>query len=173
MHFNESKRSRTGRTPVTARTVHVEERIAVAAPPEKVFAALTDWERQSDWIAFTKVVVDAGEPGVGQRFTATTGIGPAGFADQMEVTRWEPPHRADVVHLGKVVRGTGSFQVAPAPGGSWLTWIEDLELPLGTAGEAGFKAIGPAARLFIRRSMRALARAVEAQTPVGRRHTAG
>ena len=145
----------------------------MAAPLEMVWEAVTDWERQGDWIAFTRIQAEAGERGVGQRFTATTAVGPVGFADPIEVTRWEPPRRADVRHLGKVVRGTGSFQVEPAPGGAWFTWIEELELPLGAAGALGFRAVEPLARLFLRRSMRKLARSVEASTPVGRRHTAG
>jgi uncharacterized protein YndB with AHSA1/START domain len=148
-------------------TVRVLERVAVAAPPDAVFEALTDWERQSRWMAFTTVKADAGEHRVGERFSAFTGVGPVGFTDPMEVTIWDPPHRTDVRHLGNVVRGTGTFLVEPAPGGCWMTWIEDLELPLGTAGMVGFKTVEPLARIFLRRSMRKLAREVEAAARPG------
>jgi hypothetical protein len=81
----------------------------------------------------------------------------------MEVTRFEPPHRVDVRHLGRVVRGTGTFLVEPAPGGAWFVWAEDVDLPLGVVGRLGFAVVGPAFRLLLRRSLRRLARRVESR----------
>jgi hypothetical protein len=81
----------------------------------------------------------------------------------MEVTRWEPPRRVDVRHLGRVVRGTGTFTVSPAPGGAWFTWIEDLDLPLGAPGRLGFFLLRPAVILMLRRNLARLARRVEAR----------
>jgi hypothetical protein len=81
----------------------------------------------------------------------------------MEVTRWEPPRRVDVRHLGRVVRGTGTFTVDPAPGGAWFTWTEDLDLPLGALGRLGFLPIRPAVVLMLRRNLARLARRVEAR----------
>jgi uncharacterized protein YndB with AHSA1/START domain len=152
---------------VSTRSTRIEERIAVAAPPEVVWEAVTDWEAQQDWILATKMRVEPGGHGLGERFTATTGLGPIGFADDMEVTLWDPPHRVDVRHLGKVVRGTASFIVEPAPGGSWFTWVEELELPLGQAGLAGFKVAGPLAGRGLRLSMKRLAKDIEARTRKG------
>jgi carbon monoxide dehydrogenase subunit G len=142
--------------------VHLEERVAVAAPPEAVFAAVADWEGQSAWVAFTTVTADGGPHRVGERLLAVTKVAGVGFRDPMEVVRWEPPRRVDVRHLGRVVRGTGSFLVEPAPGGAWLVWAEDLDLPLGTAGRLGFAVVGPLFRRLLRRSLRRLARMVEA-----------
>ena len=45
--------------------VHLEERVAIAAPPEAVFAAVADWEGQSDWVALTTVTADGGPTGSG------------------------------------------------------------------------------------------------------------
>jgi carbon monoxide dehydrogenase subunit G len=142
--------------------VHLEERVAVAAPPEAVFAAVADWERQSDWVAFTTVTAEGGPHRVGERVLAVTKVAGVGFSDPMEVTRWEPPRRVDVRHLGRVLRGTGTFLVEPAPGGAWFVWSEDLDLPLGVAGRLGFAVVGPAFRRMLRRSLRRLARMVEA-----------
>lgn len=144
-------------------TLHLEERVAIAAPPEVVFAAVSDWQGQSAWVAFTTVTVEPGGHRVGERLTAVTRLAGLGFADPMEVTRWEPPRRVDVRHLGRVVRGTGTFMVGPAPGGAWFTWAEDLDLPLGPAGRAGFAATRPAFALMLRRSLRRLARQVESR----------
>src|SRR6266542_3931287 len=112
----------------------VEERVAVAAPVEVAWAALTDWEGQSGWMVLTAVTVEPGGHRVGERLDAFTRIGGVGFHDPMEVTRWDPPRRVEVAHLGRVVRGTGIFEARPAPGGAWLVWVEDLELPAGWPG---------------------------------------
>ena len=128
--------------------VHLEERVAIAAPPEAVFAAVADWEGQSDWVALTTVTADGGPHRVGERLVAETRVGGVGFSDPMEVTRFDPPHRIDVRHLGRVVRGTGTFLVEPAPGGAWFVWVEDVDLPLGVVGRArlrGRRARVPAA----------------------------
>lgn len=142
--------------------IHLEERVAVAAPPEAVFAAVADWEGQSAWVAFTTVTADGGPHRVGERLLAVTKVAGVGFSDPMEVTRWEPPRRVDVHHHGRVLRGTGTFLVEPAPGGAWFVWSEDLDLPLGAAGRFGFAVVGPVFRRMLRRSLRRLARMVEA-----------
>jgi hypothetical protein len=143
--------------------VHLEERVAIAAPPEAVFAAVADWEGQSEWVALTTVTADGGPHRVGERLVADTRLLGLGFRDPMEVTRFDPPSRIDVRHLGRVLRGTGSFVVEPAPGGAWFVWAEDVELPLGAAGRLGFVVVGPAFRLLLRRSLRRLARRVESR----------
>jgi len=148
--------------------VHLEARVAVAAPPETVFRAATDWEGQARWMVLTSVAADGGPHREGERLVAFTGLAGVGFRDPMEVTRWEPPSRADVRHLGRVVRGTGTFLVEPAPGGAFLAWAEDLDLPGGRVGGLGFAVVAPLARALLRRSLRRLARQVEAG-PGGRR----
>ena len=143
--------------------VHLEERVAIAAPPGAVFAAVADWEGQSDWVAFTRVTADGGPHRVGERLVAVTKVAGVGFSDPMEVSSFQPPRRIDVRHLGRVVRGTGTFLVEPAPGGAWFVWAEDVDLPLGMVGRLGFVVVGPAFRLLLRRSLRRLARRVESR----------
>ena len=151
--------------------VHLEERVAIAAPPEAVFAAVADWEGQSEWVALTTVTADGGPHRVGERLLAVTKVAGVGFSDPMEVTRWEPPRRVDVHHHGRVLRGTGTFLVSPAPGGAWFVWAEDVDLPLGLAGQLGFVVVGPAFRLLLRRSLRRLARRIESRPHLRRRPT--
>jgi uncharacterized protein YndB with AHSA1/START domain len=147
----------------TGVNVHVEERVAVAAPPQVVWEALTDWEGQSGWMVATTVTADPDGHRVGERLTAVTRVAGVGFSDPMEVVRWDPPRRVDVAHLGRVVRGTGTFAVEPAPGGAWCVWAEDLHLPLGPLGRFGFALLRPAFQLMLRRSLRRLAHRVEAR----------
>ena len=95
--------------------------------------------------------------GVGGRIEAITGIGPVGLVDEMEITRWEPPHRAYVKHVGRLVRGSASFEVRPRPGGSTFVWTEDLDLPLGAAGVVGFRLVRPLIGYGLRLSLRRFA----------------
>jgi hypothetical protein len=48
----------------------------------------------------------------------------------MNVTRWEPPHRCDVEHVGKILKGTGSFQLTEvAPNQTKFDWSETVIAP--------------------------------------------
>ncbi|WP_239308385.1 SRPBCC family protein, partial [Frankia sp. Cj3] len=119
--------------------------VEVEAAPATVFAALTDWERQGEWLLATTVVRSRqGGIGVGGCIIARTGIGPLVLVDSMEIVEWEPPYRCLVRHTGRAVRGGGAFVVVPLPAGrSRFVWSEDLELPLGWLGRAGFALLRP------------------------------
>lgn len=134
--------------------------VDAAASPERVFAVLTDWDRHREWMVLTRARVVRGDGrGAGSVLAAFTGVGPVGFLDTMEITRWEPPHLVAVRHTGRMVRGTGSFEVRPRPGGgSTIRWAERLDLPFGPAGRLGWVAAGPVSAFFLRLSLRRLAR---------------
>jgi hypothetical protein len=118
----------------------IELRVAVDAPATRTWAALTDWDRQGEWMLGTRVRVTAGDgAGVGSELTAFTGIGPVGFTDTMRITAWEPPLRCAVDHTGRLVRGTGEFLVVPHGARSELVWAEDVALPLNLAFAPGVK----------------------------------
>lgn len=133
--------------------------VDVAAPAERVWALATDWARQGEWMLGTEVYVVAGDGrGPGSRLVAFTGIGGLGFLDTMEITHWEPPRRCDVRHTGRLVRGTGGFEVRPHGANSTrFTWYERLELPLGPLGALGWPVVAPAYRWGLRRSLRTFA----------------
>lgn len=146
--------------------LHVE--VPVAAPPEAVWAAVTDWPRQSQWILGTTVRVASGDgKSVGSRVEAYTGVRPMGFLDTMVVTGWEPPRRVEVLHDGRLLRGPGVIEVQPSMDGSVLVWSEDLEQPLGAVGALGWRAAKPLVEVGFRRSLRSLARAVEREAGGG------
>jgi hypothetical protein len=137
--------------------------VEVDAAPEVVFAALTDWERQSEWMAGTTVRVTAGDGhSRGSRLLARTAAGPVGFDDPMEITGWEPSRRVQVHHLGRAIRGDGAFEVEPLPGGrSRFSWTEWIDLPLGRLGQLGFPLARPLVVAGLRPSLRAFARFAE------------
>ncbi len=141
---------------------HVSVSVTVHAPVQEVWAATTDWERQSQWMLGTTVRGTANDgKGVGGGIEAWTGIGPLGFLDTMVITAWEPPHRCRVEHTGKLIKGTGAFEVAAnSDASSTLTWVEDVELPLGALGRFGFLLLRPVIRLGVAHSLGKLAAAV-------------
>lgn len=141
--------------------------VVVDAPVDVVFAGFTDWPAQGEWMLGTRVEVRRGDGrSVGSEIAAWTGAGPVGFWDVMVVTRWDPPHRVDVLHTGAVVRGTGTMEVVALPAGrSRFIWSEELDLPLGALGRVGWSVTRPAFLTGVRRSLRAFASWVEAGRP--------
>ena len=133
--------------------------VDVDAPVEATWAAATDWDRQGEWVLGTTVRGTAQQgQGVGGGIEAFTGVGPVGFLDTMEITLWEPPYRCGVLHTGRVVKGTGLFEVVDLGGGrSRFVWSEDLELPLGAVGRAGWPLVRPAFVAGLRRSLKRFA----------------
>src|SRR3954465_365844 len=107
--------------------------VAVAAPAELTWAAAVDWRRQGDWMLGTRVTPTVNDGrGVGGRAEAFSGIGRLGFLAPMEIPLWQPPRACHVVHTGRVVRGTGAFEVEPrGDGRSRFHWREDPDLPPG------------------------------------------
>ena len=136
--------------------------VDVDAPVERTWAGATDWAGQGEWMLGTRVrpTRNAGQ-GVGGGISAFTGVGRLGFLDTMEITLWEPPHRCHVVHTGRVVRGTGAFEVEPRGSGSTFVWREDLELPLGLLGRLGWPLVKPFFAYGVKLSLKRFARWVE------------
>lgn len=139
-------------------------RIPVAAPVTATWAAAVDWNGQGQWLLATRVRSTAqGGVGVGGGAEAFTGLGPVGVLDTMEITLWDPPRRCHVRHTGRVVRGTGAFEVEErGPAASVFCWREDLELPLGALGRLGWPLVRPLFAWGLRLSLRRFARRVEA-----------
>ena len=126
----------------------LELTVEVAAPPDTIFRAMTDWERQSEWVFGTRVSVVAGDgQSVGSEIDAVT----FGVSDRMRITRWDPPHVVEVEHLGRVVQGTGVFAVR----GSRFVWTERLDVPFF------FPLVRPLFVLMLRRSLQRFARFAE------------
>jgi hypothetical protein len=122
---------------------NISEGVVVIAPSERVFAAMTDWDRQGEWMIGTVVSGDK-YPKIGSTLKAFSGFGRVGFLDTMSITDWNPPFRCDVLHTGKLVRGTGSFIVEPvSEETSRFIWSESLELPFGYAGRIGWSFVRP------------------------------
>jgi hypothetical protein len=133
---------------------HAEASIDLPLDPQAAWDVVMDWERQSRWMLLTRVWGTENDgQGVGGGVAARTSVGPLGFTDDMVITHWDPPRECTVKHLGTIVRGTGTFTVRPAPGGSTFTWSEDVIPPLGRLGSAGWPLARPAFELMMRTSL--------------------
>ena len=141
---------------------HAEASVELRLAPEDAWDVVMDWERQSRWMLLTRVwATDNDGEGVGGGVAARTSVGGVGFTDDMVITHWDPPRECTVKHLGKLVRGTGTFAVTPTVTGSTFTWSEDVVPPLGRLGVLAWPVVRPAFEVMMRISLRRLVREVQ------------
>jgi hypothetical protein len=146
--------------------------VEINQPIKIVWQHLVDWRSQSDWMLQTKVWSELDQDrtvknGKGVLIFAFTGLFPKlypklklGVLDTMEVVNWHPPYKCDVLHIGRIIRGTGSFELVSNSdskrGGTTFYWSEEIIAP------AVFIAIlKPFILLGVRISLRRFARLVE------------
>ena len=113
--------------------------LKIAAPIDKVWAAIADWESQGDWMLQTRVWVTSDiRSGVGTSISALTGpLVKSGFKfgllDKMVVTNWLPPRLCEVDHVGKIIKGTGKFELTDISRNQEVAtnfdWSETIEAP--------------------------------------------
>jgi uncharacterized protein YndB with AHSA1/START domain len=137
--------------------------VIVNAPAERVFDALLAWERQSDWIPFTRVRLVDGDGGEGSSIEAVTQVGPAALRDAMRVIKVDRPYEIRVVHYGKVLRGPGVMRCTPMDGDrTQVVWHEWFHLPGGPGGKIAWPVLWPGSKLSLTQALRRFARMVEA-----------
>jgi hypothetical protein len=136
--------------------------VIVNAPAPKVFSAFMDWEKQSEWIPFTRVRVVSGDGGEGSLIEAVTAIGPAVLRDEMKVDRIDPPYEVRVVHLGQLLRGPGVIRCTPLGNDrTQVVWHEWFQLPAGAAGRLAWPLLWPGSKGSLTYALRRFARLVE------------
>ena len=146
---------------MTARA-EVSSSVLIRAAPTDVWAYLTSWRRQGEWIPLTDVVpLDGAGDRVGARVVARTGVGRIGFDDPMTVTDWEPPRHLGVRHTGRVVRGEATALVEPVGTATRLTWSERLEVPGGRLGALGWRLARPLTQRVFDATLHRLRRRLE------------
>ena len=135
------------------RSNHIAMNLVIDAPIQKVWDALADWESQGKWMLQTTVEVTSEiRTGVGTSIAAFTGVGKLGIMDHMTVTSWIPPNVCDVVHTGKILKGTGRFELtALTPQSTRFDWSEEVLAP-----RALFLLIAPGLYVGVRISLSSL-----------------
>ncbi|MFC7545195.1 SRPBCC family protein [Plantactinospora sp. GCM10030261] len=136
--------------------------VIVNASADRVFAAFTSWERQGEWIPFTRVRVVEGDGGEGSRIEAVTALGPAILRDEMRVVRVDPPYEVRVVHTGALLRGPGVLRCTQMDRErTQVVWHEWFHLPGGAAGRMTWPVLWPGSKVGLTQALKRLARLVE------------
>jgi hypothetical protein len=117
---------------------HLELNIKIDRPVKVVWDCLVDWKSQGDWMLQTKVWSELDQDrtinnGKGVLIFAFTGPFPnlyprirLGILDTMEITKFKPPVLCEVVHIGRIIRGTGKFELKQSKSETVFNWQEDL-----------------------------------------------
>ncbi len=126
--------------------------VDVEAPPQQVWRAVVDWERQGEWMPLTDVRAVSSPQAVGGRIEARTGLPVrggrhVGVLDTIEITGWDPPHRVEILHTGRVVRGPAAIEVRPRNAGTTVVVTEQLDL--GRWGRLAWPLLRPGARFTL------------------------
>jgi hypothetical protein len=154
-----------GGSPEEVRVVRLELVQPVAAPRDVVWSVLTAWERQPDWMLDAKAVhvLTPERTGEGVTLRCPTNLLGITVQDVMRVTGWEEPSYLEVTHLGRIITGTGAFELAEdGPDATIVTWWEEVDPPLGALGEWGATTLVlPILRRIFARSLGNLARLAE------------
>jgi len=141
--------------------------VEVAASAPDVWAKLTDWPTHGQWMLLTRVEPTTPETsGVGTGIVGITGAGLIAMRDTMVVSSWQPPPadpaRCGVEHTGKLVRGSGAFEVEAVDARhSRVIWSEWVRPPFGLLGELGWFVVRPLVALGLTISLRRMAKLLE------------
>ena len=137
--------------------------LKIPAAQEEVWKKIADWKSQGDWMLQTKVWVTSDQvEGVGTSIAAFTGplrfLYPRfkflGLLDLMVVTQWKPPHQCDVDHVGKILKGSGTFQLTRmSETATRFDWSETIIAP-----KAVFLLVAPFLFIGVRISLARFAR---------------
>ena len=145
--------------------VAIETAGTMPGPPDVVWALLTDWERQGDWMleASDFVVTSPHREGIGVQAEATIKIAGIRTRDKVTVTGWEPHRRLAIAHEGWV-SGQGEIHLTPlGTDRTHLFWREELEPPVGLLGAVGLTGFKPLMKRIFARDVRVLATLVRAR----------
>lgn len=137
------------------------------APREVVWSVLTTWERQPEWMLDAKEVhvLTPARTGEGVTIRCPTNLLGLTVQDVMRVTGWDEHRRLEVTHLGRIITGSGAFELEDRPeGGTRVTWWEEVDPPLGALGEWGASTfVRPVLRRVFGRSLGNLVTLAEAE----------
>ena len=136
--------------------------VIVNAPAQRVFAAFLNWEKQSEWIPFTKVRIVEGDGGEGSVVEAITALGPASLRDEIRVVKVNAPYEVRVVHTGAVLRGPGSLRCTAMSGDRTQVVLHEwFQLPAGAVGKLAWPVLWPGSKLSFTTALKKFGRLVE------------
>src|SRR5262245_47391024 len=108
-------------------TVTVSRSIEIAAPPEKVFALVSDLKRFNEfspWATIdpdTKYAFEGPDSGVGQKMSWTSANENVGTGSQIISAYQAPSHVATNLDFGQMGKATATWDLEPASAGTKVT----------------------------------------------------
>ncbi len=144
--------------------MRIEVETTIEAPRPVVWDVLTQWERQPEWMLDAKdVIVESDHrEGEGVTIRCPTNLLGVTVQDVMRVTGWRDGSYLEVTHLGKIITGTGAFELRDHPEGTHLLWWEEIDPPMGAFGAWGAETfVKPVIDRIFARSLRNLKRVAE------------
>ena len=143
-------------------TVRVEK--TIARPRAEVFAYIDDWHNATEYVEGMVGWEPDGEVthGVGARFKATVDLKIRKLDSSLEFTDWVQDELLAWKPTGGF-RQSGRWELTDtSDGGTNVVFITELEFPGGLAGKALARAIGPAIKLNLTKTVDNLKRKLEA-----------
>ncbi len=121
----------------------VETSVHVAAPPERVWAVVSDPRNLPRWDRHIVGVEGVPEEGLREGVSYTTVLRFMGVRARVraEVLAWEPPHRAVVRVSGPVAEATVTTTVEPAGDASILRHEVEYRFRGGPLGEVAARSL--------------------------------
>lgn len=112
-----------------------QSEIFIAAPPEEVWALISDLEKGPEWSAVTLQceITSEGPLGVGCTYRAVSKFMASKITTEHEILEWAPPHRI----VSKVIKGAESTftqTCEPQGEGTGLTMSNEFSIPAGLPG---------------------------------------
>ena len=140
----------------------IEISTQINASPQFLWEEMRHIDRHVNWMldAVSITFLSTTTEGMGTKFTCLTKVGPFKTTDVMTITQWEDARTMGVEHVG-LVKGTGSFQIAPSREGSTITWKESLTFPWWMLGSFGSLFASPILRLIWKKNLKNLKEIVE------------
>ena len=141
-------------------TIEISTHINVS--PDALWEELRHIDRHVNWMhdAASISFLSSTTEGIGTKFNCLTKVGPFKTTDVMTITQWEEARIMGVEHVG-LVKGTGTFQIAPQSEGSIITWKESLTFPWWMLGSFGSLFASPILRLIWKKNLKNLKAIVE------------
>lgn len=109
-----------------------QSQIVIAAPPEAVWALISDLERGPEWSLVTLEcrLTSPGPIGLGSTYRAASRFAASRITTEHEIVEWDSPHRL----VSRVTRGAESLFTQlcePVDEGTVLTMVNEFALPRG------------------------------------------
>lgn len=113
----------------------VSRSAVINAPPEKIFAVVSDLRRARDWMPWfaldpqMTVTFEGDGPGAGQKMMWSSRKPEVGSGSQQTVRLIENKQVAAMLDFGDMGQATATLELAPEGAGTRVAWA--LEVPLG------------------------------------------